>query len=69
MDVKTQATTAAAASPAPVVEHDRQVTPTAGSVKLGRWTYPARVYEGVAQYQTREGEWVDVPADTEGLED
>lgn len=54
---------APASTPAPVVEHDRQVTATAGMVKLGRWNYPARVYEGVAQYQTREGDWVDVPGE------
>lgn len=43
--------------------HDRQVTATSGTVQRGRWHYPARVFDGVTQYQTRAGEWLDLPAD------
>lgn len=51
------------------VTHDRQVTPSAGSVQVGRWTYPTRVFDGVAEYQTRGGDWVPVPADGPAPED
>lgn len=44
------------------VTHDRHTTPSMGSVKLGRWEYPARVFDGVTQYQDKDGVWQDVPA-------
>lgn len=64
MDAQTEVATveeAPTTSTPAAVDHDRQVTPTAGSVRIGRWEYPARVFDGVAQYQTREGEWKDTP--------
>lgn len=46
-------------SDTPEVTHDRHVTATLGTVKRGRWSYPARVYNGVTQYQDRQGAWLD----------
>lgn len=45
--------------------HDRHTTPTMGTHTIGRWSYPTRVFDGHAQYQTREGEWLDIPLEPE----
>lgn len=48
--------------------HDRQVTASHGNILRGRWVYPARVFNGITQYQTRDGEWVDLEDEPQDLE-